>query len=426
MRRKLLNLFVAGIISVCTMCSGINAYAQEQNVKHSGEVNTYLAPAAEQTVTIYRLYNRINGEHLYTSDAHEKDVLYKEHGWGYEGEAWYAPSKNTGKPVYRLYNAGLQNHLYTTDTNEVKVLTTRHGWVKDNNGRPVFYSGGNAKIYRMYNPALRGLHHWTTDTNEYNVLPRHGWTQEGVKLSAVRVGKPIRTKYYSENGIPTGSNRIDNTASKYTIEADVTLNGSGTGQHAKLVIASPTSAVSFGLQYDVAARAPHTNKTSFMVENISSNNAGGQNYQWTGHYANKGTSYRLMLTLQADGNYAGYINGAKVISGRNTALAGRTDLALRVEGAARKSGDTVTATFANIKLKNGTYSANRLWTGTPRFNISNGLVTKFDGKSVSNNPSDDRTVRTVVITGGLTGLAANADWDTAGYFDKVSGLVQFY
>lgn len=136
------------------------------------------ASATSGARPIYRLYHPITGEHLYTTDRYEKDVLYQQRGWGYEGIAWYAPS--TGKPVYRLYNAGLMNHLYTSDTNEVKVLTSRHGWKSDNNGQPVFYSGGAVKIYRVYNYRLRGLHHWTTDLNEYNILPRHGWTQEGV------------------------------------------------------------------------------------------------------------------------------------------------------------------------------------------------------------------------------------------------------
>ncbi|OLF49032.1 hypothetical protein BU202_01370 [Streptococcus cuniculi] len=142
---------------------------------------------------MYRLYNRTNGEHLYTTSANEKDVLFKQHGWGYEGIAWNAP--DAGTPVYRLYNAGLQNHLYTSDVNEVQTLIRKHGWTADNNGQPVFYSGGSVPIYRVYNFKLRGLHHWTTDANEYSILPRHGWQQEGVKFYANSLGAPIQTQY---------------------------------------------------------------------------------------------------------------------------------------------------------------------------------------------------------------------------------------
>lgn len=44
------------------------------------------ALAAEKPV--YRLYNPNNGEHLYTTDANEKETLYRSHGWGYEGIGW--------------------------------------------------------------------------------------------------------------------------------------------------------------------------------------------------------------------------------------------------------------------------------------------------------------------------------------------------
>lgn len=157
-------------------------------------------PVALAETPIYRLYNRHNHEHLYTTDENEKNVLYQEHNWGYEGIGWYAP--DNGIPVYRLYNAGLQNHLYTSDSNEIQVLTQQHGWVQDNNGQPVFYSGGPVSIYRVYNQPLRGLHHWTTDLNEYQTLPAHGWQQEGIKFHAQRIGEPIQTQYARPIDIP--------------------------------------------------------------------------------------------------------------------------------------------------------------------------------------------------------------------------------
>ncbi|MDR0297267.1 MAG: family 43 glycosylhydrolase [Streptococcaceae bacterium] len=142
--------------------------------------------ATTTQVTIYRLYNPGNGEHLYTQDANEKNVLSTT-GWIYEGIGWYAPS--AGTPVYRLYNPGLKNHLYTTDTNEVKVLTHGNGWQSDNNGKPLFYSGGTVSIYRLYNRGLAGMHLLSTDANEYKTLPSYGWSQEGIKLYAVAKGK---------------------------------------------------------------------------------------------------------------------------------------------------------------------------------------------------------------------------------------------
>lgn len=158
------------------------------------EVTVKEATAEEQTVIVYRLYNPCTGEHLYTTDAHEKDVLYQNHGWGFEGIGWYAPS--SGEKVYRLFQPGLDNHLYTTDVNEVNVLTSKYGWVKDNNGEAIFYSGGDVPIYRVYNAGLKGMHHMTTDLNEYNTLPKYGWAQEGLKLNAQTIGSPISTTQY--------------------------------------------------------------------------------------------------------------------------------------------------------------------------------------------------------------------------------------
>ncbi|GBG96419.1 hypothetical protein [Lactococcus termiticola] len=142
------------------------------------------ASATEQG--IYRLYNPITGEHLFTPDANENHVLSTTAGWKAEGLVWEAPT--SGQAVYRLYNPALHNHLYTTDKNEVKVLTSGSGWQKDNNGKPLFYSGGGMPVYRVYNAKLNGQHLLTIDKNEYNILPQYGWQQEGAKLYAL--GKP--------------------------------------------------------------------------------------------------------------------------------------------------------------------------------------------------------------------------------------------
>ena len=156
--------------------------------------------ASSDELIVYRLYNRFTGEHLYTTDANEVKVLYKDHQWGFEGIGWFTSTE--GIPVYRLYNPILGNHLYTTDTNEVNVLTSQHGWVLDNDGNPVMYSTGDEEdvpIYRVYNEALNGMHHLTTDENEYDVLPEYGWQQEGVSMYASGFGYGTATEYYNVN-----------------------------------------------------------------------------------------------------------------------------------------------------------------------------------------------------------------------------------
>lgn len=147
--------------------------------------------STEKLVPVYRLYNQSNGEHLYTTDAHERMVLWTKYGWVYEGIGWYA--KKSGDPVYRLYQPGLDNHLYTTDRNEVRVLTESYGWQADNGGEALFHSAGDVPIYRLYNRNQSGMHLITTDHNEYQTLPSYGWKQEGFKIHAAAAGASIPT-----------------------------------------------------------------------------------------------------------------------------------------------------------------------------------------------------------------------------------------
>ncbi len=136
-------------------------------------------PETQSKVPIYRLYNKVSGEHLYTSDQNESNTLSSGPDWTYEGVGWNAP--NSGQAVYRLYNPILADHLYTTDSHEVLVLTTKEGWQSDYNGKPMFYSGGTVPIYRLYN-TISYRHLLTKDENEYSVLPAHNWSQEGVAI----------------------------------------------------------------------------------------------------------------------------------------------------------------------------------------------------------------------------------------------------
>lgn len=146
-------------------------------------VTLYSVWAEQKSKPVYRLYNSVSGEHIYTPDEEEKNVLSAAADWNYEGVAWNSAA--SGIPVYRLYNPVLGNHLYTTDTNEVSVLTSQQGWVADFNGAPLFNSNGDRPVYRLYNQGLRGMHHLTTDKNEYDVLVQYGWTQEGIAFRAM-------------------------------------------------------------------------------------------------------------------------------------------------------------------------------------------------------------------------------------------------
>ncbi|WP_444859493.1 GmrSD restriction endonuclease domain-containing protein [Bifidobacterium callitrichos] len=67
------------------------------------------------------MYNPYNGQHHYTASASERDALVTVHQWQYEGVAWHV-SDSSNIPVYRLYNTANGEHLWTTNPLEYQVL----------------------------------------------------------------------------------------------------------------------------------------------------------------------------------------------------------------------------------------------------------------------------------------------------------------
>lgn len=134
---------------------------------------------AADSVDMYRMYNSESGEHLYTADYHERDVLMM-HGWDYEGIGWKAPAVSS-TPVYRVFNPKDGMHLYTKDSNERSELL-KQGW---NDEGIAFYSddGKSIPMYREFNPAgnAASSHNFTADAHENDVLTKeHSWRYEGI------------------------------------------------------------------------------------------------------------------------------------------------------------------------------------------------------------------------------------------------------
>lgn len=142
----------------------------------STQPGTDTGSSAAGTVTVYRLYNPNDGDHHYTTDAHEYEVC-KQAGWIGEGIGWNSPAE--GSPVHRLYNRWSGEHHYTTDAHEKAVLV-KAGWTYEGVGWMSPASG--TPVYRLYNPYKTGpgAHHYTTDAHERDVLVKLGWRYEGV------------------------------------------------------------------------------------------------------------------------------------------------------------------------------------------------------------------------------------------------------
>lgn len=149
-------------------------------------VSAQSADAAQTNV--YRLYNKVSMEHLYTADKYEYDNLPNlSKDWKREGinfQSYNTNQANT-KAVNRVYNPRSGEHIYTQDTNEVKVLTSRYGWRSEG---VAFYSPKTSSkpVYRVFNPgAGLGAHFVTGDGYEKNSLVSRGWKYEGIAWYAV-------------------------------------------------------------------------------------------------------------------------------------------------------------------------------------------------------------------------------------------------
>ncbi|MCR5469209.1 MAG: hypothetical protein K6F37_09630 [Lachnospiraceae bacterium] len=208
--------------------------------------------------------------------------------------------------------------------------------------------------------------------------------------------------------------RMENLSYDYIIEADVKLAGSGSGYHAKIVMGTPQSAVSFGIQYDAGAIAPYTGKTVALLENIQSNYNGQQKYVRFAELE-KSRTYRLMLGLNQNGHGEVYVNGQSVGTFENPYVVSSGEIDMWVEGAARLNGDYVSANFSNVRARKH---------GVTAYGTKGEIVddsTRANGiKCYSSNGVNELTneaLSMTVIAGSVHGIG---DWDSS--FNNASSL----
>lgn len=144
--------------------------------------------------------------------------------------------------MQRLYNSNTREHFYTASASERGHLVNV-GWQNEGIG---WFSDDNetVTVYREYNPnTVAGAHNFTTSSSEDSSLGSHGWKQEGTAWYAVAVGKSVQQDL-----------SVQDVSDYYaSISADMTLKGSGTGYHAKILIRTNNTSyntASFGIQYD--------------------------------------------------------------------------------------------------------------------------------------------------------------------------------
>ncbi|MGM0237700.1 hypothetical protein [Enterococcus sp. AZ103] len=154
------------------------AAADNYELTYQSGTLTVLENPEEDRVPLYRVYNKNNGEHLYTSSQSEAQGLVNK-GWQDEGIGWYG-AKTSNKPVYRLYNKNSGEHFYTLDKAEYNSVANA-GWEKEDIS---FYAAEDTEIpiYRVFNPNSKdaGSHLYTLSTDENTWLIQEGWKSEGV------------------------------------------------------------------------------------------------------------------------------------------------------------------------------------------------------------------------------------------------------
>lgn len=144
-------------------------------------------PTLENAVAMLRVYNPNNGEHFFTSDVNERNILVSC-GWIDEGIGWYAPTNRQEQPVYRLYNPVAGEHHFTVLATERDSLI-RSGWINEEVG---WFSDPEKRIplLRAYNPySFTGTHNYTVDSAEHSTLVSIGWVDEGVGWYGVAAPK---------------------------------------------------------------------------------------------------------------------------------------------------------------------------------------------------------------------------------------------
>ena len=209
-------------------------------------VDTNVEVQYERVSPVYRMYNMITSEHLFSTNKTEYDgwvekCVLDQDFWIGEGIDWLAPttSSNT-KTVHRLYNAALgamgsSSHYYTADEAEMaSLMTPELGWVDDGSDN-WFMSGGTTAIYTCYNEALGSAHHYTSSKSEWQNLANHGWALEEDKNGTNPAKSPegvfqctIATNWSFSPNYYTVQHKLQNTDNTYSVAETQVVSGNAT------------------------------------------------------------------------------------------------------------------------------------------------------------------------------------------------------
>lgn len=166
LKKNITNIMVISLV-ITTLC--IVGIANTARAENDGDV-------------MYRFFNTVTGEHLYTKDNGDKETLNRWSEWKYEGCGWIAATE--GKPVYRMFSPFSGEHLYTMSTEDKETLI-KWGWNYEKIGWYSQEVGNKCEkpVYRLFNPNTNDAinsHHFTMIPQERDRLIKDGWNYEGI------------------------------------------------------------------------------------------------------------------------------------------------------------------------------------------------------------------------------------------------------
>ncbi len=145
------------------------------------------------TKAIYRLYNKWNGDHLYTTDPAEVDSTI-EAGWDYENVSWVQPAVlgEGDTTIVRLWNPYNGGHYYVQETDEHQLSFLESlGWRRDSEAANLISlpkESDNFPVYTLFNPyAETGTHLYTPSYDEVMFLKGLGWEENPTIIYAVPI-----------------------------------------------------------------------------------------------------------------------------------------------------------------------------------------------------------------------------------------------
>ena len=199
-------------------------------------VDTVVTVDFVRVAPVYRMYNMVTSEHLFSTNKAEYDGWVEKckqdaDYWIGEGIDWLSPTSETSEGVvHRLYNAGLgqlckSSHYYTEDEAEMKDLIANWGWVDDGVDNQ-YKSGGNLPVYTCYNEALNSAHHYTSNEAEWENLKNYAWNLERDKNGTSGVFHAVGdVRWYTPNGYYIVYHEQENLDGTYSIYEAQTLQG---------------------------------------------------------------------------------------------------------------------------------------------------------------------------------------------------------